>query len=302
MSPSNPFAAARAFLLDHARPLERAVFFYRYEDGPAADVIDALATFQNEDGGFGHGLEPDSTTPTSGVLCTNLALEYLSGVKAPGHAVKAAIDFLVDTFDPNIDSWRIMPGDTAEYPHAPWWESQDPADRYPINPRFETLSHLLAHRDLAGEFPIDALVSAAIAELPAADEVLGQHDLLCCLRLAESPHLDTAHRKHLMTRLLGWVPRTVETDSSKWADYCLKPLDVVTSAESPFYTGLKSVIPRAIEYELTRQSANGAWEPHWQWYGDRFPEDWATAKVHWSGILTLKSLASLSAFDALTAC
>ena len=43
---------AKAFVLEHARPLERVVYRYHLEGGSAADVVAALAEYQNPDGGF----------------------------------------------------------------------------------------------------------------------------------------------------------------------------------------------------------------------------------------------------------
>ena len=61
-------ASARAFIVAHARPLERAWYAYQFESGPAEAVLDTLAAFQNADGGFGHGLEPDVQLPNSSAI------------------------------------------------------------------------------------------------------------------------------------------------------------------------------------------------------------------------------------------
>jgi hypothetical protein len=53
------FAAADTFLLNHARLLERRLFAACFLGQPATHVIDALRGYQNDDGGFGHALEPD---------------------------------------------------------------------------------------------------------------------------------------------------------------------------------------------------------------------------------------------------
>ena len=53
------FQAARQFVEDHARPVDKAWFAYHFEDGSAVAVLEELAAFQNADGGFGHGLEMD---------------------------------------------------------------------------------------------------------------------------------------------------------------------------------------------------------------------------------------------------
>jgi hypothetical protein len=55
--------AAAAFIAGHARVLDRRRFQRLFEDGAAGPVRDAVAAYRNDDGGFGHGLEPDWRGP-----------------------------------------------------------------------------------------------------------------------------------------------------------------------------------------------------------------------------------------------
>jgi len=61
----NEFAAGRTFILRQGRLLERRLLAACFEGGPAAGVVDALRGYRNDDGGFGHGLEPDKRCPAS---------------------------------------------------------------------------------------------------------------------------------------------------------------------------------------------------------------------------------------------
>ena len=47
------------FIYRNARPLDLARWQYLFEDGGRENVLNILASYQNEDGGFGHALEPD---------------------------------------------------------------------------------------------------------------------------------------------------------------------------------------------------------------------------------------------------
>ena len=51
----------RTAFMKIARPLEIACYNYHFEKGSANGVLKELSAFQNHDGGFGHGLEPDFT-------------------------------------------------------------------------------------------------------------------------------------------------------------------------------------------------------------------------------------------------
>lgn len=42
-----------------AKPLERAMFEFEFDNGGKEGVLEALEAYRNEDGGFGKGIEPD---------------------------------------------------------------------------------------------------------------------------------------------------------------------------------------------------------------------------------------------------
>ena len=47
------------FIWRNARALERSIFEYRFSDGSPERILSIVRSYQNEDGGFGHALEPD---------------------------------------------------------------------------------------------------------------------------------------------------------------------------------------------------------------------------------------------------
>src|SRR5712691_8189695 len=75
------FNAAAAFVAN-ARVLDRRRFQRLFEDGPAAPVRDALAAYRNDDGGFGHALEPDCRAPGSQPAAADMALRILNEANA----------------------------------------------------------------------------------------------------------------------------------------------------------------------------------------------------------------------------
>ena len=68
---------ARAFVYRYARPLDLARWQFYFENGSADFVLQTLAAYQNEDGGFGHNLEPDCWNPASTPIATWFATEVL---------------------------------------------------------------------------------------------------------------------------------------------------------------------------------------------------------------------------------
>ena len=57
------FDAAERFLAANARVLDRRRFQRLFAWGDALPVRDVIAAYRNDDGGFGHALEPDGRMP-----------------------------------------------------------------------------------------------------------------------------------------------------------------------------------------------------------------------------------------------
>src|SRR6185503_18686335 len=89
-------AAARTFLLTHARIIERRLAEI-YLDG-AADVgavVHALEAYRNADGGFGHGLEGDALAPESQPLAVDTAFALVDDLAA--HTGASFAEFVAAT-------------------------------------------------------------------------------------------------------------------------------------------------------------------------------------------------------------
>ena len=89
------FAAGREFILRQGRLLERRLFATCFEGAPAGGVDDAVRAFRNDDGGFGHGLEPDVRCPASLPVDVEVALQALATANVVDRAlVLTACEYL----------------------------------------------------------------------------------------------------------------------------------------------------------------------------------------------------------------
>lgn len=295
------FQAARQFIEAQARPLEKARFRYHFEQGSADAVLAALAALQNADGGFGHGLEPDLRSPDSSVICTSIALQVMRSLSTPASnaLIKAGLQYLLDQYNPHSGHWRIIPPSADQSPHAPWWGNAADAsyDEFSLNPTAEILGYLY---DYAATVPSDiiATVTTKVVETVQQSDRLEMHDLLCCLRLGQTATLPTAVRQPLIQKLKGLIGQTVDTEPARWAEYGLRPLQVVEHPQSPFLAGLEAAVAANLDYEIATQTDAGAWLPTWSWEDD-FPTAWAIAQREWSGVLTVDKLLSLQRFGRL---
>jgi hypothetical protein len=122
------FSAAAAFVAANARVLDRRRFQRLFENGPATAVRDAVAAYRNEDGGFGHALEPDCRAPGSQPAAAEMALRILSEADAwDENLVRGACDWLASVAPAEGGAAFVEAGPQAlgDWPHAPWWVPEE---------------------------------------------------------------------------------------------------------------------------------------------------------------------------------
>jgi len=113
-----------AVFLQTARPLEQTLYNYHFGTGSVEAVLAALAAFQNNDGGFGHGLEPDLQLTDSSVLATTVAFQILRelGVAKTHPLIQNGIVYLENLYSAEQQSWPFVPETVVNAPRAPWWQ------------------------------------------------------------------------------------------------------------------------------------------------------------------------------------
>lgn len=117
--------AARDFLLLNARLIDRVRFAHLFEGAAREPVLAALRAYRNDDGGFGHGLEPDIRAPDSQPGAVNSALEILEETQASDDPmVGAACDWLASVSNPD-GGVPFALASLEGYPRAPWWQASE---------------------------------------------------------------------------------------------------------------------------------------------------------------------------------
>lgn len=122
MVTAEQFDQARQFIYRHGDLLTRRRFAYHFEHGCKEAVLEALACYQNADGGFGNGLELDIMCPDSSGICTELAFGYLAELEVRSGALfDRGLHWVVAAQTANGD--LPHPVETVKaYPHGVWWE------------------------------------------------------------------------------------------------------------------------------------------------------------------------------------
>uniref|UniRef100_A0AAU2VL87 Uncharacterized protein n=1 Tax=Streptomyces sp. NBC_00008 TaxID=2903610 RepID=A0AAU2VL87_9ACTN len=116
----SPLTRAEQFIWLTARVLEQRRFAHHFLDGSADAVETALAAHLNEDGGYGHALEPDLRGPVSQPLHTAHALSVLDSIgRCGGIRVERICRFLTDVSTKEGALPALLPSQRG-YPAAPF--------------------------------------------------------------------------------------------------------------------------------------------------------------------------------------
>ncbi|MFX1296795.1 MAG: hypothetical protein ACFFD2_18305 [Promethearchaeota archaeon] len=113
------------FIFKNGRLLERKLFSYFFEDGKLKDVIKALVAYQNSDGGFGNGIEPDLLFPDSTAIGAETALYILDILEISNSDIISNIAKWVVNSQNNEGYIDHPPDNLEEYPCQPWWKNPD---------------------------------------------------------------------------------------------------------------------------------------------------------------------------------
>lgn len=293
------FLNAKTFLLAGARPLEARLFEFHFpkSDEAQSAVIKELEAFQNPDGGFGKGLEPDLRLESSSVVATKYALQILIDIQADTNEkiVIEGIKYLLNKFDHEKQVWALVSEDVMNAPHAPWWEFSNLEKEFGsflVNPKAGILRCLYDYRELV---PDDILKTASASLMSDFEELpveMQFFDAISLLQLLGAEGLSEEYRERLATKLSQTGKKIVNPDPNDWEKFAVKPLWLAPSPHSPLANILGAEVQNNLDYEIKNQSADGSWSPTWSW-GEVDPENWEIVRNEWKGILTLATLRSL---------
>ena len=287
--PRESFEKGRQFLSTRARALDRERFAAAI--GQPARVVEALASYQNADGGFGHAIEPDLRTPLSTAIATSVGFQALKEARIPAThpVVRRGVSWLLAKLDRDRLVWPIVSPASAQAPHAPWWTfSADMDERwnmYRYNPSADLFGMLCHYRALV---PTDVLadLTSAFGRRLKTDPPKEVYDLYCCVRLHDSDNLPESLREPLARAILE-LARSQDPES-----FHVNYFELVPSPRSLLYPTLAAAFGRAVANAIETQESDGSWKPGWNW-AEQDAAAWKTAEIEWRGVLTRTTLQSV---------
>ena len=293
------------YLYTNGRPLDQRVYELHFGDGTVDAVLEAIAPYQNEDGGFGHAIEPDLRTPASSAIATSTAFGFLRGVKAPASnpVVQKAVNYYLDTFDTEKKVWAIIPPEADDAPRAFWWEyakSEELFDHFLHNPRAAILGHLYAYAELVPADFLDELTEiqmAALEAIPVDEQDMFNID--CYVGLAATS-LPDAVRTRLHAAIEPAIRQHATFDpDGELTEMSLVPLRIASSPDATFaYLFDEATLNANLDKDMAEQLDDGSWELGWDWSAIN-AEAWEMAKREWKGHVIVHKLKTFKAFGRI---
>lgn len=304
------FYKSSSWIKRNARPLESARWDYIFADASRDKIFHYLAAFQNDDGGFGHGIEPDFWLPHSSPMATWVAGKILIEIGADKNdeIVKSMIAYLENTYQKETGMWSSVLPENNQYPHAPWWHWQEGVqDNWMFNPSAE-LAAFLVHWSLeqseASEVGWNS-IEKAVNRLMNTDD-MDKHEINNYQQLSKimNLHETTFNAKfqysldEVSNKIMLLAERCVNKDITEWSTgYKALPLDFIDSPDHPLCEKFGDLVEHNLNYYIDQLSNEGIWDISWSW--GSYPEEFAVARRSWKGILAVSRYQLLKSFGYL---
>ncbi len=286
------FTSGRDFILRQGRLLERRLFATRFEGAPAAGVVDVLRGYRNDDGGFGHGLEPDKRCPASLPIDVEVALQAMANAGTTDEQlVSGACDYLAKVAAETDSGGAVPPAFPVieGYPRAVHWSewTYEPG----LNPTaglVGVLRRLGAEHAWIDEATAWCWSQLEDAELP--DEAHALSEILAFLEHAQERARAEAVASRVRDRLASAPLFKLDPEAE---GYGLSPLSFAPAADSRWRALFsEEVISAHLDHLARQQEPDGGWPITWD------PPSEA-ARLEWRGVVTLGALRTLTSYGRI---
>lgn len=296
------FARVEGLVNLTGRPLERALFAFHFAREDRSAVIGELAKFQNHDGGFASYIESDTRWRGSSPMGTMIGLRILNEVHVPADdpQVRAAVGYLLATFDDKAGYWHALPKEVNTAPHAPWWGFNEKTGKCDVeSPVFPTGAIAGYMRRYSGLVPsgfLARITQSSLRDLSAAPVEMEMPDIEMLTDLV--PLLPQNQSTEAVRKLRAVLAAVVVRDPKIWRSYGVQPLTFIPGPDSPFYSGFENDVATNLDYLISTQENDCGWPLTWSWEQND-PAAWAIAKREWRGVVTLQNLERLESFHRI---
>lgn len=286
----------REYLFRNGRYLDVARWNYHFENGSESEVLKALATYQNMDGGFGHGLEPDVQNPNSNPMATWMAIQVLRELNFPTLSfsmTEKILDYLQDSLDKDNHIWKAQVPSNNEYPHSPWYYYSE-ENTFGYNPTAEFVGFILRFADDKSEIYEMGLevLNSMIPIITDNNYEIEVHELVNMLNLYRD--LKAVNKTNLLPNnfeafIKERVDKAISRDTSSYTEtnYYTPPSMYISDKNDFTYVENEDICGFYTDYIEESLTDYGFWQINWDWQDIEMPEN---VVRDWAGIITVNNM------------
>jgi len=270
---------------DYVKKYGRVLDYLALLNNPrtSSKMCEELKTYQNIDGGFGHGLEID--------IQADVAIQYIKNInpsKKLEEMIVGMIHYYETMFDYSNHQWHMVEKEIESYPHAIWCNYDARSSFGLLNPTPEILAFLYLHQgqvktiNLTDEIAL--MVSRIIELLPQSKSF---HDVLSVLRF----YRDIPYIQQDIVNVLR--EKTQEFIANQEGNYYLRAHQVALIVE-----GFVSKEQWLDDINMLKEQLqnDGFIECPWEWF--QYPEEFEKVKPLWNAFLTRQAIEAIVQFEA----
>jgi hypothetical protein len=256
------------------------------------EIVEELNKYQNLDGGFGHGLEPDVQMPNSSILATEQAfyiLRFVKDEKIKEKIIQDIVNFLEDSYDTDQDRFFMVTKEVDDFPHAVWWNFKDLEKNFPFgNPDPNVIGFLYENRKYLKTLNFSGLINHVV-DFVMSDKFLesGMHVLMSVMSFYKSVDNDVKSLIHDRIHLL--VNKELEAGLEKWDEYSLEPYKIYI-IEPHFLNTHLELLGKNLTKVMTLIK-NLEVEPNWNWH--QYNDVFKVVKSQWLGNMYFNMIRAL---------
>jgi len=286
------------WLHTNGRPLEVAKWNLIFNKGTKESLIDEMLKYQNLDGGFGNGFEPDITTPESTTISSAEAiiLSQDFGLDLSAVWAKNMLNWYENTAKDTPDIWERVPKSLDDHPHAPWW-GYDPNAKFKPYPNAVVASALLS--STSSQRLLGKKIAERCVKFVFEDESFDWFDTNSLQRLF-NVLLDIESSlitPELISCINSRVVRCISVNPDEWPGFVAQPLDCIQSPNSYWHNLFAKEVQINLNYWENTLTPDGYWPLNFSWGVDT--EAAQSATKSWLGFIVVKRIKTLKEFDRI---
>lgn len=256
------------------------------------DLIAELRTYQNEDNGLGHALEPDIRMPYSSVAATNhglVILEQIKNKKLKEEFCSELVTYYESVYNVELERFLMVDEKVEEFPHAVWWTYKDIEKNFVFgNPDPEVIGFLYQYRKYVKKLDVNGLINKVIDFVNSKEfEKAEMHILLSISRFYK--RVDGDIKNLIKDRLIRQISIQIQKEIDNWDGYSFEPYKVYVIAYD-LLGGSQIELNNNLQHILNKVE-NLDVEVTWKWY--LYEDEFEKVKNDWLGYIYFEMIKAL---------